>query len=241
MTTNNTPTWAIGDTARVVAPGPAATTAAPQLVRIVDISGESVIVEAIEGRYEGSRWATGTYKLTAAPDEAPAQQAATAAPASLPRRARASRVEDAIDRHHGVDLDKARRTAATLGTAGLAALSSADEDGYLTAGHPASLASLARAELVEQAEHPALGRGPRTYRITRLGRTVVRLAASGDTAKTPAQTPRKHRMPVRAAGTPQGRRYTASCRDCDYKVGPYSIRAITEDLAGLHRAHTARA
>ncbi|MEE2040128.1 hypothetical protein Q8791_23195 [Nocardiopsis sp. CT-R113] len=99
-------------------------------------------------------------------------------PAPLPRRERATRIEDAIDRHHGVDLDKARKIAAHLGTAGLSVLQSADEDGYLTAGHPASLASMAGKELVKQAEHPAAGGGPRTYRITRLGQTVARMKAA---------------------------------------------------------------
>ncbi|WP_160051183.1 hypothetical protein [Nocardiopsis sp. FR26] len=164
------------------------------------------------------------------------------APAPLPKRTPgATRIQDAADRHHGVDPDRARKIAATLGTAGFNALQSADEDGYLTAGHPASLKALARDELVVQAEHPAAGGGPRTYRITELGRVVARMKSAALADPTPEpKKPRAHRIPVKHADTPTGRTYTAACRDCDHTVGPYDIRAIAEERAASHRSATAR-
>jgi hypothetical protein len=159
-------------------------------------------------------------------------------PAPLPRRVPATRVQDVIDRHHGVDPDQARTIANALGTAGFNALQSADTDGYLTAGHPASLASMASKGLMEQAQYPAAGGGPRTYRITPLGRVVARLKAAALADPAPGKKPRVHRIPVKHADTPTGRTYTAACRDCDHTVGPYPIRAIAEERAGMHRTQT---
>ncbi|WP_435113852.1 hypothetical protein [Nocardiopsis synnemataformans] len=163
-----------------------------------------------------------------------------AAPAPLSRRTRGTRIEDAITRHHGVDPDHARTIAAALGTAGFNALQSADEDGYLTAGHPASLASLAGKELVELAEHPAAGGGPRTYQITALGRVVARMKAAALANPTPKKH-RPHRIHIKSTDTPTGRTYTATCRDCDHQAGPYDIRAIAEHEAANHRSATGRA
>ncbi|MFE7462357.1 hypothetical protein ACWFMI_24775 [Nocardiopsis terrae] len=92
--------------------------------------------------------------------------------ALLPKRTPGTRIQDAIDAHK-VDVAEARKIAHALGLASANALASADEDGYLTQAHPASLAALERRELLVRAENPPVGHSPRSYRLTPLGRAVA--------------------------------------------------------------------